>query len=94
MFQSKKRRNENSTKCLKKNKFSYAFQLPTLCNINPRSIYNNTEELSYFIEQNDIDVCFISESWERELLTLDKVLKLDSHCIISNVHQRKGKGRH
>ena len=34
----------------------------------------------------------MSESWERENLTLDKVIKLDNYQVISNVHQRTGKG--
>ena len=34
----------------------------------------------------------MSESWEREELTLNEVIKLDDHVIISNVHQRKGVG--
>ena len=34
----------------------------------------------------------MSESWEREQETLDKVIKIDNYKIISNVHQRKGKG--
>ena len=35
---------------------------------------------------------FISESWERENKTLDKIIQLEDHTIISNVFQRKGAG--
>ena len=34
----------------------------------------------------------MSESWEREDQTLHDIIKLESHEIISNVHQRRGKG--
>ena len=34
----------------------------------------------------------MSESWERENLTLDEIIKLDEHEVISNVAQRTGKG--
>ena len=39
-----------------------------------------------------MDVVFISESWERENLTLDKIINLEDHTVISNVNQRKGNG--
>ena len=34
----------------------------------------------------------MSESWDRDNLTLDKIIKLDKHTLISNVHQRTGVG--
>ena len=34
----------------------------------------------------------MSESWEREYLTLNQIIKLEDHTVISNVSQRKGKG--
>ena len=34
----------------------------------------------------------MSESWERESLTLEKVIKLKNYEVISNVNQRKGQG--
>ena len=34
----------------------------------------------------------MSESWERHNMTLDQIIDLDNHVIISNVHQRIGKG--
>ena len=66
--------------------------LPTLCNINPRSVYNKIDEFNTFIKEEDVDVAFLSESWEREYLTLDKIIKLEDHTVISNVNQRTGKG--
>ena len=34
----------------------------------------------------------MSESWERETLTLDEIIELEGYKVISNVHQRKGIG--
>ena len=66
--------------------------MPILCNINPRSVYNKTNEFCDFVKEEQCDVIFISESWERENLTLEKVIKLEDHTIISNVYQRNGVG--
>ena len=60
--------------------------------MNPRSVYNKLDEFHTFVEEEEIDCIFMSESWERDYLTLDKVIKLDDHIVISNVSQRKGKG--
>ena len=66
--------------------------LPTLCNINPRSIYNKQDEFHTLVEEEDLDLIFISESWEREYLPLDQIIKLEDHTVISNVSQRVGVG--
>ena len=34
----------------------------------------------------------MSESWEREHLTLDQIINLEDHTVFSNVSQRKGQG--
>ena len=39
-----------------------------------------------------VDVVFVSETWEREELPLKEVIKLDNFEIVSDVHQRNGKG--
>ena len=74
------------------NKPIQALNLPTIANINPRSVYNKVNEFHTFIEQEDVDVVFMSESWEREEKTLHDIIKLETHDIVSNVFQRKGKG--
>ena len=39
------------------------------------------------------DVIFMSESWERLNFTLEEVMRpLVDHTVISNVHQREGRG--
>ena len=45
-----------------------------------------------FIEQEEIDIVFLSESWERQSKTLDAVMNLENHTVIANVNQRKGIG--
>ena len=75
------------------NKFSQTFILPKLCNINPQSVYNKKEEFLTFVEQMESDVIFMSKSWERLENILEEVMMpLEDHTIISNVHQRVGRG--
>ena len=84
--------NQEKTKLKKSSKTYQALNLPSLCNINPRSVYNKLDEFHSFVEEEELDCIFMSESWERDYLPLDKVIKLDDHVVISNVSQRKGKG--
>ena len=67
-------------------------ELPVIMNINPRSIYNKTEEFSQLIDQYSVDLICMSESWERDSLPLDKLLNLDNYRVITNVKQRDFKG--
>ena len=67
-------------------------ELPTVININPRSIYNKQDDFKILLEQYSGDAIFISESWERENLPLDKLLQLENFRIISNVKQRDFQG--
>ena len=73
-------------------KIIQALNLPTICNLNPRSAYNKADELCDFIKEEQVDLLLISESWERENLRLDEIIKLDDHSLISNVSQRSGVG--
>ena len=73
-------------------RFVQALDLPVLCNINPRSVYNKIDEFNEFLKEEEVDVVFLSESWEREYLPLDEIVNLEDHTVISNVNQRTGKG--
>ena len=75
-----------------RSKISQALDLPKICNINPRSIYNSVKQFTTFVKQHEIDLIFMSESWERENLTLSDIINLKDYQIISNVFQRKGRG--
>ena len=66
--------------------------LPTVMNINPRSIYNKCEEFPRLLDQYSADVICMSESWERENKPLDEILDLPNYQIITNVKQRDFKG--
>ena len=69
-----------------------ALSLPTICNLNPRSVYNKVAEFHEFVKNEDIDIVFMSESWERENKNLSEIINLEEHEVISNVHQRRGVG--
>ena len=60
--------------------------------MNPRSVYNKIDEFHDFVKEEEVDLLFMSESWERQNLTLDKIIKLEDFEIISNVSQRKEVG--
>ena len=74
------------------NKIIQALTLPSICNINPCSVYNKKDEFETLVKEEDLDCIFMSESFEREEMTLDNLIKLDDHIVLSNVNQRKGKG--
>ena len=78
-------------KSLKQNQKHY-LNLPSFCNINPRSLYNKLSEFHTFVEQEELDCIFISESWERLDLPLTEVIKLKDFEIISNAFQRPNIG--
>ena len=69
-----------------------ALNLPTVMNVNPRSIYNKAKEFHKFVTEEEIDCVFMSESWERPEKPLNDIINLPNHVIISNPHQRKGIG--
>ena len=50
------------------------------------------EEFSTFVKEEELDLICMSESWEREDLTLQEVIEIENFQVISNVHQRKGHG--
>ena len=85
--------NRNNLTVIKRsNKLVRAQNLPTVMNVNPRSIYNKVEEFHTFVEEEEIDCVFMSESWERPYQPLDEIINLPNHMVISNPHQRKGVG--
>ena len=71
---------------------SQSMALPTIMNLNPRSIYNKTEDFKLLIEQYNVDCILMSESWEREKFSLKQLLNLDNYEIVMNVQQRDARG--
>ena len=58
--------NKHNVKTIKRsNKIVEALQLPTIMNVNPRSVYNKIIEFHTFVEEDGIECVFMSESWER-----------------------------
>ena len=83
----------NNLKIIKRsNKVLQALELPVMVNLNPRSVYNKINEFHTFVEEHEVDVVFMSESWERDNLQLDQIIHLKDHEVISNVYQRSGRG--
>ena len=74
------------------NKIFQALNLPKVLNLNPRSAMNKIEEIKNFIDEESIDVAFISESHDRENKKLEEHFNLDNFKVISNISQRQEKG--
>ena len=90
---NKKRENYKNLIVIKpSNKLIQALSLPKVLNINPRSIYNKHVEFVTFVKEEIVDLICMSESFEREDLPLEELIKIENFRVISNVHQRKGKG--
>ena len=49
---------------------------------------NKVDEIKTFIEEEEIDVGFISESHDRESKRLEDHINLPTHTVISNLYQR------
>ena len=87
------RKNNGNVNTVKNSaKFQQALSLPILCNMNPRSVYNKIDEFHEFVKEEEVDVVFLSESWEREHLPLDQIINIEDFVVISNVSQRKEVG--
>ena len=74
------------------NNIVQALQLPKCANKNPRSLYNCFNEFQTYIEEEEIDIAFVSETLEKEKKPLPELINLLDHTVISNVYQRKGVG--
>ena len=44
------------------------------------------------MEQMDVDICCISESWDRDNLPLEDIIQMEGYKVIKNVVQRNRKG--
>ena len=63
-----------------------------MINLKPRSVYNKIDEFHDLVSELQVDLVFMSESWEPESLTLDQIIDLENYKVISNVYQRTGMG--
>ena len=85
-------RQRNNKTIKRSNKTLQALDLPVVINLNPRSVYNKVNEFHSLVSELSVDLIFMSESWERESLTLDQIIDLENYQVISNVYQRTGVG--
>ena len=44
------------------------------------------------MKQLDVDICCMSESWDKKKMGLEKVIQMDGYHIVKNVLQREGNG--
>ena len=83
-------------RCLKRiirsNRLVEASKMPKFLICNPRSVYNKSTQLKKFIKEEEIDVCCLSETWEREDKPLSTILAMKDYQIISNPFSRRGRG--
>ncbi len=66
--------------------------MPSILNLNPRSIYNKAKNFKQFVKEREIDIVCISESWARAEEPLEDLLQMENYDVISNAHVRKGVG--
>ena len=73
-------------------KLVQAASLPRILNMNPRSIYSKINEFKTFVIEREIDLVCMSETWERDEETLEKIVNMEDFTVISSRFQRKGQG--
>ena len=59
-----------------------AFDLPVIMNINPRSAMNKLDQLKTFIEEQNVDCAFVSESHDRKNFKLEDNFELENVKVI------------
>ena len=89
-FRNKRKflQNQNITVIKRSKNVFQALHLPKILNLNPRSAMNKIDEIKTFIEEEEIDVGFISESHDRESKRLEDNMNLPTHTVISDLYQR------
>ena len=74
----------SSTKpSMKQRKIMKASSLPLVAVLNCRSLYNKPDNFKKFLNELGIEVAIISESWEREELSLENLLKMPNYKVHS-----------
>ena len=80
-------------KVIKRNNiFLQALALPSVMNINPRSVYNKVDEFLTLVDQYETDLIFMSETWDRVDKPLETIIKLEEHKVFTAVNPRNFKG--
>ena len=71
------------------NKILEATNLPSMLVLNPRSIYNKSEEFWLMMDQLESDICYMSELWDCESLPLEVFFKKEGYKIIKKCSAKK-----
>ena len=74
------------------NKLMEATKLPSVMNLNPRSIYNKIDEFLLLVEQYGSDLIFLSETWDRVSQPLQSLIQLENYEVITSVNPRSFRG--
>ena len=79
-----------------------AANLPTIVSVNPRSLYNKQLNFRTLIDQTEVGVCFVSETWDRTHKSdrskkdkdkmIAEVLDIEGYRWVQNIVQRKCRG--
>ena len=60
-----------------------ASSLPLVAVLNCRSLYNKSDNFKKFLNELGIEVSIISESWEREEMSLENLLNMTNYKVHS-----------
>ena len=66
--------------------------LPTVLNINPRSLYGRQNSLAGVVEEYEGEIVTVSESWNREQNPLVDLIEIENFEIFMNAKQRTQRG--
>ena len=62
---------------------STATSLPLICVANARSLYNKSTNFKHILHELGVEIALISETWERQELSLNELLNLQQYKVIS-----------
>jgi hypothetical protein len=80
-------------KVIKRNNLALnAIDLPSVMNINPRSVYNKVNEFLTLVEEYESDLIFMSETWDRVTQPLENLIQIEDYRVITAVNPRNFKG--
>ena len=74
------------------NRVLNAIHLPSVMNINPRSVYNKVNEFLTLVEQYESDLICMSETWDRVNQPLENLIQLEGYKVITAVNPRNFRG--
>ena len=70
-----------------------ASSMPLICVANARSLYNKCTNFKHILHELGIELAIISETWEREEISLEQLMNLQQYKIISFKRPKKKANR-